>query len=72
MANESMADFEEELKKSFRVIKEGEIVKGMIVDINDEVVTLDLGYYEYPGGIGSVCFGLPCDLRRRPGVHSRL
>lgn len=50
MANESMADFEEELKKSFRVIKEGETVKGMIVDINDEVVTLDLGYYA-PGVI---------------------
>ena len=50
MANETMADFEEELTKSFRVIKEGELVKGMIVDINDEVVTLDLGYYA-PGVI---------------------
>ena len=43
--NETMADFEEELTKSFRVIKEGEMVTGMIVDINDEVVTLDIGYY---------------------------
>ena len=45
-----MADFEEELKNSFRVMKEGELVKGMIVDINDEVVTLDLGYFA-PGVI---------------------
>lgn len=50
MANETMADFEEELTKSFRVIKEGELIKGMIVDINDEAVTLDLGYYA-PGVI---------------------
>ncbi|MGN0154300.1 MAG: S1 RNA-binding domain-containing protein [Lachnospiraceae bacterium] len=47
---ETMKDFEEELTNSFRVIKEGEIVKGMIVDINDEVVTLDLGYFA-PGVI---------------------
>lgn len=47
---ETMADFEEELTNSFRVIKEGEMVKGMIVDINDEVVTLDLGYFA-PGVI---------------------
>lgn len=50
MANETMADFEEELTKSFRVIREGEMVKGVIVDINDEAVTLDLGYYA-PGVI---------------------
>lgn len=50
MVKETMADFEEELTKSFRVIKEGELVKGMIVDINDEAVTLDLGYYA-PGVI---------------------
>ncbi len=50
MENETMEDFEEELTSSFRVIKEGERIKGMIVDINDEVVTLDLGYYA-PGVI---------------------
>ena len=33
---ESMADFEKELTNSFRVMKAGERVKGMIVDINDE------------------------------------
>ena len=50
MANETIADFEKELTSSFRVMKVGELVKGMIVDINDEVVTLDLGYYA-PGVI---------------------
>ncbi|MCM1157510.1 MAG: S1 RNA-binding domain-containing protein [Bacteroidales bacterium] len=45
MADASMADFEEELTKSFRVIREGDILKGVIVDIDDEAVTLDLGYY---------------------------
>lgn len=50
MANETMADFEKELTSSFRVMKVGELVKGMIVDINDEAVTLDLGYYA-PGVI---------------------
>lgn len=50
MTNETMAEFEEELTKSFRVIKEGEIVKGIIVDIDDEGVMVDLGYYA-PGMI---------------------
>ena len=50
MAKETMADFEEELKKSFRVVREGQKLQGMIVDINDEVVTLDIGYY-VPGVI---------------------
>ncbi len=47
---ESMKDFEKELTNSFRVIKEGEMIKGMIVDMNDDEVTLDLGYYA-PGVI---------------------
>lgn len=47
---ESMKDYEQELTNSFRVIKEGEVIRGMIVDINDEEVTLDLGYYA-PGVI---------------------
>ena len=47
---ESMKDYEQELKNSFRVIKEGEVIRGMIVDINDEEVTLDLDYYA-PGVI---------------------
>ena len=45
MAEETMKDFEKELDASFRVIREGDVLEGMIVDINDEVVTLDIGYY---------------------------
>lgn len=47
---QTMADFEEELKSSFRVIKVGDVITGMIVDINDEEVTLDFGYFA-PGVI---------------------
>ena len=50
MEKQTMADFEEELKSSFRVMKVGDLVTGMIVDINDEEVTLDLGYFA-PGVI---------------------
>lgn len=45
MAEETMKDFEKELNASFRVIREGDVLDGMIVDINDEAVTLDIGYY---------------------------
>ena len=45
-----MKDYEQELTNSFRVIIEGEVIRGMIVDINDDEVTLDLGYYA-PGVI---------------------
>lgn len=50
MAEQTMKDFEEELTRSFRVIREGDILKGMIVDINEEAVVLDLNYYA-PGVI---------------------
>lgn len=50
MSGESMADFEKELTQSFRVLKAGEVIEGMIVDINDEEVTLDLNYF-VPGVI---------------------
>lgn len=42
---ESMKDFEKELSNSFRVLKIGEILDGMIVDIDDAGVTCDIGYY---------------------------
>ena len=41
----SMDDFKAELDKSFRVIKNGDLVKGIIVDINEDGVVLDIGYY---------------------------
>ena len=42
---ESMKDFENELSNSFRVLKVGEVLDGMIVDIDDDGVTCDIGYY---------------------------
>ena len=42
---ESMKDFENELQNSFRVLKIGEVLDGMIVDIDDDGVTCDIGYY---------------------------
>lgn len=47
---ESMDDYLNELDASFRVINEGDVLEGMIVDINDENVVLDINYYA-PGVI---------------------
>jgi len=43
--SETMKDFENELSNSFRVLKIGEVLDGMIVDIDDDGVTCDIGYY---------------------------
>ena len=42
---ESMKDYEKELERSFRTIREGDIVSGTVVVVSDEDVTLDLNYY---------------------------
>lgn len=42
---ESMKDYEKELEKSFRTIREGDVVSGTVVSVTDEEVTLDLNYY---------------------------
>lgn len=42
---ESMKDYEKELEASFRRIGEGDIVKGTVIDVNEEEVILDLKYY---------------------------
>ncbi len=41
----SMADYEKELEASFRTIKEGDIVTGTVISVNEEEVILDLQYY---------------------------
>lgn len=40
-----MDDFKEELEASFRQIKEGDILSGTVIGINEEEVVLDLKYY---------------------------
>jgi len=42
---ESMKDYEVELEASFRKIKEGDVIQGTVIDVNEEEVTLDLKYY---------------------------
>jgi small subunit ribosomal protein S1 len=42
---ESMKDYEKELDASFRNIAEGDVIKGVVIDVSDEEVTLDLKYY---------------------------
>lgn len=42
---ESMKDYEMELEASFRTINEGDVIKGTVIDVNEEEVTLDLKYY---------------------------
>ena len=50
---ESMDDYKEELEASFRRIREGDILTGTVIDVNEEGVTLDLKYYA-PGFILSL------------------
>lgn len=42
---ETMADYERELEASFRKISEGDILSGMVIDVSEEGVILDLRYY---------------------------
>lgn len=42
---ESMKDFEKELERSFRTIREGDIISGTVIGVSEEEVTLDLNYY---------------------------
>ncbi|MDF2538828.1 MAG: hypothetical protein K0S76_1849 [Herbinix sp.] len=41
----SMDEFKEQLERSFRKLKEGDILKGTVIGISETEVTLDLGYY---------------------------
>lgn len=47
---ETMEDYSKELEASFRTINEGDLIAGTVIDVNEEGVTLDLGYYA-PGVI---------------------
>ena len=42
---ESMDDYKDELDRSFRSIKEGDVIKGTITDISEDGITLDIGYF---------------------------
>ena len=42
---ESMDDYKDALEHSFRNIKEGDLITGTILDISEEGITLDIGYF---------------------------
>lgn len=42
---ETMADYERELTASFRKVSVGDIISGMVIDVSEEGVVLDLRYY---------------------------
>lgn len=42
---ETMEDYSRELEASFRTINEGDIISGTVIDVAEDGVTLDLGYY---------------------------
>ncbi|MCM1086666.1 MAG: S1 RNA-binding domain-containing protein [Muribaculaceae bacterium] len=42
---ETMADYSRELEASFRTIHEGDIMSGTVIDVAEDGVILDLGYY---------------------------
>ena len=41
----SMADYEQELKASFKKIEEGDLITGTVIAVDEEEITLDLRYY---------------------------
>ncbi|MBQ9886127.1 MAG: S1 RNA-binding domain-containing protein [Lachnospiraceae bacterium] len=42
---ESMADYEKEIEASMKRVKEGDIVKGIIVGVDEQEVLVDMGYF---------------------------
>jgi len=42
---ETMKDFERELEASFRKIQVGDIIKGTVISVSEEEITVDLNYY---------------------------
>ena len=42
---ETMEDYKEELEVSYKVIREGDILTGTVIDVSETSVTLDLKYY---------------------------
>ncbi|SET28409.1 S1 RNA-binding domain-containing protein [[Clostridium] polysaccharolyticum] len=41
----SMDEFKDELNRSFRSVKEGELITGTVIGVTDSEVMIDLGYY---------------------------
>lgn len=65
---ETMDDFKDELEASFRRIREGDIIEGTVIDVNEEEITLDLKYYA-PGVIKTADFSNDPDFSVLAEVH---
>ena len=44
-SQETMEDYKEELEASYKMIREGDILTGTVIDLSETLVTLDLKYY---------------------------
>lgn len=42
---ETMNDYKDEIDRSFRKVKEGDILEGTVIDVSETEITLDLKYY---------------------------
>ena len=42
---ETMKDYEKELERSFRTIREGDIISGTVIAVSEDEVALDLNGY---------------------------
>lgn len=65
---ETMDDYKAELEASFRRIKEGDILSGTVIAVNEEEVTLDLKYYA-PGIIKAEDMSSDPDFAVMEAVH---
>lgn len=65
---ETMDDYKDELEASFRKMKEGDIVKGTVISVGEEEITLDLKYYA-PGVIKVEDFSSDPDFVVAEHVH---
>ncbi|MGN0141027.1 MAG: 30S ribosomal protein S1 [Roseburia sp.] len=65
---ETMDDYKAELEASFRRIKEGDILSGTVIAVNEEEVTLDLKYYA-PGIIKAEDLSSDPDFAVMEAVH---
>ena len=45
MANETMKDFDNDIERSFKVLKEGDIIDVTVIGVSDSEITVDLNYY---------------------------
>ena len=66
--SETMADYEAELEASFKTVKEGDILTGTVISVDDDQAVLDLKYYA-EGIITKDQFSNDPDFRLKEEIH---